>query len=205
MFHNSFVSTSSRMKDICWPNIWNVLFPTMFPASTLRSGPKHSTSVPFSAGVAVPLSVDEKKVAVDIPNPVLDIAVKALPLPQREEGVVLCTRTHWLLPLTLQVVSPAMSPRTVHLKVKASPIQVGGAALNCPVTSPGKVRHVTKLYLSLLLDLEYYYMHLSMLYPPKSSYGVGIWLIKTSIAPMVEQTQNPLKKDWRLLEFDKYS
>ena len=41
----------------------------MFPASLEKAGPKHSTSVPFSAEAAVPLSVDEKKVALVVPNP----------------------------------------------------------------------------------------------------------------------------------------
>ena len=47
----------------------------LFPGSTLLAGPKHSTSVPFSAGSAVPLSVDVKEVAL-VPNPVLGLAVK---------------------------------------------------------------------------------------------------------------------------------
>ena len=55
--------------------------PTLFLAVLLRFGPKHSTSVPFSAEVAVPLSVDEKEVAL-VPNPVTGVAVKALPDPQ---------------------------------------------------------------------------------------------------------------------------
>ena len=41
------------------PNNWSVLLPTMFPGSLEKGGPKHSTNVPFSAEVAVPLSVDE--------------------------------------------------------------------------------------------------------------------------------------------------
>ena len=106
----------------------------MFPGSTLLAGPKHSTNVPFSTGVAVPLNVDVKEVAL-VPNPTPDLAMKALLAPQTEEEVDLCTRVHSLLPPTLQVVKPFMSPLTVHLKVKVSPGQVGGAAMNCPITS----------------------------------------------------------------------
>ena len=112
--------------------------PTMFPGSTLLAGPKHSTSISFSAGVAVPLSVDEKELAV-VPNPVPDLALKALPGPQIGELVDLCGRIHSSLVLlpTLQVVNPFISPVTIHVKVKVSSGQVGEAAVNCPVTSPG--------------------------------------------------------------------
>ena len=67
--------------------------PTRFSESTVWAGPKHSTSVPFSAGAAVPLSVDVKEVAF-VPNPVTDLDVKASPGPQIEPGAifVLCTR-----------------------------------------------------------------------------------------------------------------
>ena len=106
----------------------------MFPGSTLLAGPKHSTNVPFSTGVAVPLNVDVKEVAL-VPNPTPDLAMKALPAPQTEEEVDLCSSPHSLLPPTLQVVKPFMSPVTVHLKVKVLPGQVGGAATNCPITS----------------------------------------------------------------------
>ena len=101
----------------------------------MLSGPKHSTSVPFSAGVAVPLSVDEKEEPFD-PNPVPDLAVKALPGPQIEEGVVLCGRGHSLPPFALQMVTPLMSPLTVHLKVNILSGQARGAVVNCPATSP---------------------------------------------------------------------
>ena len=112
----------------------------LFPGSTLLAGPKHSTSVPFSAGVAVLLSVDEKEVALVSPNPVPGLAVKASPGPHIEEDDDLCCRgLHSLLPPTLHVVSPLMSPVTVHLKVKISPGQVGGAAVNCPATLPGEI------------------------------------------------------------------
>ena len=108
---------------------------TLFPESTLLAGPKHSTSIPSSAAVAVPLSVDEKEVAfVSGPNPVLDLAVKASlanGLQMEEEGDP-CCREQSLLPFTLQLVYPFMSPVTVHLKIKVSPGQVGGAAVNCP-------------------------------------------------------------------------
>ena len=44
------------------PNIWRVPSSILFLGFTLLSGPKHSTSVPFSAGSEVPLNVDENKV-----------------------------------------------------------------------------------------------------------------------------------------------
>ena len=53
--------------------------------------------------------------------------------------VDICDRVHRLLLLsTLQIVISSMSPVTLHLKVKVSPGQVGGAAVNCAVTSPGE-------------------------------------------------------------------
>ena len=110
----------------------------MFPWSTLLAGPKHSTSVPFSVGSAVPLSVDVNEVAV-IPNPVPDLAMKTLPGPQIDDADDLCARIHWLLPPTPQVVTPLMSPVTVHLKVNVSPGQVGGAAVSCPVASSEEI------------------------------------------------------------------
>ena len=55
-----------------------MLPPTLFPGSMLLAGPKHSTSVPFSVGFVIPLSVEVKEVAlVPGPNPVPDLAVKA--------------------------------------------------------------------------------------------------------------------------------
>ena len=90
----------------------------------------------FSAVLAIPLSVDEKQVAF-VPNPVPDLAMKVLFGPQIEEEVDVCDREHSLLPPTLQMVTPLMSPVTVQLKVKVSPGQVGGAAVNCPSTCPG--------------------------------------------------------------------
>ena len=112
----------------------------MLPASLARPGPKHSTRVPFSTEVAVPLSVDEKEVAL-VPNPVPGVTVKGLPDPHGPGALaVLCSSEHSLLPPptlpTIQMVTPLMSPVTVHLKVKVSPGQVGGGAVNCPVTSP---------------------------------------------------------------------
>ena len=102
-----------------------MLFPTTFPASLDKAGPKHSTSVPFRAEVAVPLSVDVKEVAF-VPNPDPVVTVKGLPDPQgRGPSIVACVREHSLLPPTLQMVIPLMSPVTVHLKVKVSPGQVG--------------------------------------------------------------------------------
>ena len=104
----------------------------LFPGSTLLAGPKHSTSVPFSAGVAMPLSVDEKVFSNLLP----DLAIKALPGPQIEEDIDLCDRGHSLFPFTLQVVTPLMSPLTIHVKLNAVSGQLRGAAVNCPVTSP---------------------------------------------------------------------
>ena len=117
-----------------------MLSPTLFSASLDKAGPKHSTSVPFSAEVAVPPSVDEKEVAL-VPNPVPGVAVKALSGPHIDVApAVLCDRMHSLPPPTLQMVIPLMSPVTVHLKVKVSPGQVGGAAVSSPATSPGGFR-----------------------------------------------------------------
>jgi len=109
--------------------------PTLFPRSPPLPGPKHSISVPFSAGVAVTFSVDEKEVAA-VPNPVSAVAMKTLPGPQVEVTLeLLCIRGHTLLPFTLQVVTIVLSPPTVHLKVMVSPGQAGGAALNCPAAA----------------------------------------------------------------------
>ena len=118
-------------------------FPTRYPGSTLLACPKHSTNVPFSVGVAVPLSVDGKEVALGS-NPVPELAVKTLLGPQIEVEFVLCIRRHSLFPPslqmafppTLQMVNPLLSPVTLQVKVKISPGQVGGAGMNCPVTSP---------------------------------------------------------------------
>ena len=63
-----------------------VLLSILFPGATLLAGPKHSTNVPLSAEVAVPLSVDEKEVAL-VPNPVPDLAVNVSLGPQIEEDV----------------------------------------------------------------------------------------------------------------------
>ena len=120
----------------------------MFPASLLRSGPKHSTSVSSIAEVAVPLSIDEKEVPL-VPNPAPDVAVKVLALPGPHIDVapaVLCDRRHSLLPFTLQRVTPSLSPVTVQVKTIVPPGQVGGAAVNCPVTLPGVYLRVTGLY-----------------------------------------------------------
>ena len=113
------------------------MLPTLFPESKVKSGPKHSTSVPFNTGSAVALSVDVKGPLA--PNPLSGVAVKAR-LPslgsQVSVPVDICNRVQRLLLLfTLQRVVPL--PATVHLKVKVSPGQVGGAARNCPVASPG--------------------------------------------------------------------
>ena len=105
-----------------------------------KAGPKHSTSVPSSARVAVALSVDEKEVAlVPGPNPVLGVAVNSLFGPHRTLPVTICERGHSKVPpmFTLQMVNPF--PSTVHLKVKGSPGQVGEAVINCPLTPPAYV------------------------------------------------------------------
>ena len=84
----------------------------------------------------MPLSVDVKEIVL-VPNPVSDLAVKALPDPHgRGASNVLCTKIHSLLLLTLQMVTPVLSPPTVHLNMKVPPGQLGGAAVNCPITSP---------------------------------------------------------------------
>ena len=57
-----------------------VLLPTLFPGSREGLGPKHSTSLPSSAGVSVVLSIDVKEVAL-VPNPASGVAVKASFLP----------------------------------------------------------------------------------------------------------------------------
>ena len=125
-------------KMTCWPLIRRVLMLTLFPGCTLVAGPKHSTSVPLNAWVAVPLNVDVKEVAL-VPGTkrLSGLAVKAPLAPQTVEEVDLCSRPHSLFPPTLQMVTPFKSPVTVHLKVKVSPGQVGGAAVNCPATLPG--------------------------------------------------------------------
>ena len=89
----------------------------------------------------MPLSVDEKEVAL-VPKLLPGSAVKSLLVPLGTHIAVevdICSRGHrLLLAPTLQMVTPFISPVTVHLKVKLSPGQVGGAAVNCPVTSPGE-------------------------------------------------------------------
>ena len=129
----------------------------MFPGSLDKSGPKHSTSVPFSVEVAVPLSVDVKKVAFVVPNPVPDVAVKALSGPQADVATaVLCVRGHSLLLFTLQRVTPLTLPVTVQVKIKVSPGQVGVASVNCAATSPGGKHHrfgSSNYRVSLLLQL----------------------------------------------------
>ena len=84
----------------------------------------------------MPLSVDVKEGPL-VPNSLPDLAMKLSLAPQIEEEVILCIKAHSLLPPTLQMVTPLMSPETVHLKVKVSPGHVGGAAINCPQTLPG--------------------------------------------------------------------
>ena len=141
-----------------WPTIWSVLFPTMFPASLEKAGPKHSTSIPSSAEVAVPLSVDEKE-GLFVPNLFPVIAVKVLPGPQTYEPPTdLCNRIHSLLPPTLQMVKPLTPPVTAHLKVKISPGQVGGTAVNCAVTSPGEKSAWKNSSLGTQLNIQFHFL-----------------------------------------------
>ena len=69
----------------------------MFPVSLDKAGPKHSTSVPVSVGVAVPLRVDVKEVAF-VPNPVTGVTVNVALSPQIVGEVDVCVRGHSLLP-----------------------------------------------------------------------------------------------------------
>ena len=95
-----------------------------------------------------------KEVAL-VPKPVPDLAVKVSLGPQIEEEVDRCTRVHSLLPPTLQIVISFMLPPTVHVKVKVSPGQVGGAAVNCAVTSPE--REINEL--ELVVHIVVHAMH----------------------------------------------
>ena len=74
-----------------------VLFPTLFSESRVES--KHSTSVPFSTGSAVALSVDVKGPLV--PNPLSGVAVKGWLAPLGIQvltvSVDICDRVHRLL------------------------------------------------------------------------------------------------------------
>ena len=100
---------------------------------------KHSISVPSSVGDAVAVSIDEKEVASITPNPVPVVIVRTVS--HVDTAAALCARIHELLPPTLQVVCPFLSPVTVQLKVKVSPGQVGGGPVSCPATSPGEKIH----------------------------------------------------------------
>ena len=83
----------------------------------------------------MPLSVDKKEVAFVVPNPDTAVAVKALSGPHVDVvSAVLCERIHSLLPPTLQMVTPFLSPVRVQVKIIIPPGQVGGAAVNCPAT-----------------------------------------------------------------------
>ena len=139
------------------PNIWIAFFPTTFSGSLTRPGPKHSTIVPFSAGVAVPLSVDVKEVAL-VPNPVPVVTLKGLRDPHGPGALaVLCSSEHSLLPPpTLQMVTLLLPPVTVHLKVKVSPGQVGGGARNCPATTSGWQINVIFFTVVTFLALNYH-------------------------------------------------
>ena len=124
-----------HQRRINVPIISMILFPTLFSGIVVCS--KHSTTMPLSAGSALTLSVDMKKVAVvPGPNPAPGVAVKAVlncPFgPQLEVAVDECPSKHKLLPPpTLHRVIPLLSPVVLQVKVKVSPGQVGGAAMNC--------------------------------------------------------------------------
>ena len=91
----------------------------------------------------MPLSVDKKE-GPFVPNSAPDVAVKAALFGPHVDvaPAVLCARIHSLLPPTLQVVIPLLSPVTVQLKEKVSPGQVGRAAVNCPATRPGEIEPI---------------------------------------------------------------
>ena len=127
-----------------------MLSPTLLLTSLDKSGPKHSTSVPCNSGVAVPLSVDKKRLAFVVPKPVLAAAMKTLPGPHVDvaSGEV-CARIHSLLPFTLQMVIPFLFPVTLHVKVKVPLGQVGGGGVSCPATSPGEEIHTVIIVLQL--------------------------------------------------------
>ena len=119
------------------PLIWMVLSPTLFPGAVEAAGPKHSTSMPFSVSAAVVLSVDVNK-GPTVPNPAAPWAVKTLSGPQTAlPPADICPRVQKVsLLFTLQSVVPLKLPLTVHLKVMVASGQVGGAAVNCPITLP---------------------------------------------------------------------
>ena len=64
--------------------------------------------------------------------------MKALLGPHIDVTISLCNKGHSSITFvpTLQEVVPPIVPTTVHLKTKESSGQVGGAAMNCPATSP---------------------------------------------------------------------
>ena len=81
-----------------------------------KAGPKHSTSVPSSERVAVPVSVDVNEVAlVPGPNPVPGLAVNSLFGPHRTLPATICDKGHSKVPptFTLQMVTPFLLP-TAH-------------------------------------------------------------------------------------------
>ena len=88
----------------------------------------------------MPLSVDKKE-GPFVPNSAPDVAVKAALFGPHVDvaPAVLCARIHSLLPPTLQVVIPLLAPVTIQLKVKVSPGQVEGGAVNCPATRPREI------------------------------------------------------------------
>ena len=97
----------------------------------------------------MPLRVDVKEVALLAgPNPFPVVVMKAVADPQEpvEFAAILCSREQSLLPPTLQMVAPFTVPTTVQLKVKVSPGQMVGGAVNCPAASPGE-RYNTHTFL----------------------------------------------------------
>ena len=108
------------------------LSPTLLFRFILISGPKHSTSMPSSSGIAVAFSVDENEVAFALPG----LAVKALFGPQVSVLVCNCVKVHKsLVPFTLQrmIAFMPLMVVTVQLNVNATPGHVGElGTVNCP-------------------------------------------------------------------------
>ena len=73
---------------------------------------------------------------------------------------VVCANAHTsLLPFTLQVVNKYLLPETLHSNMKVSSGQVGGAAVNCAVTSPGEKVHADN-YMAQVCSLVFLNMEL---------------------------------------------
>ena len=127
-----------------------------------KAGPKHSTSVPSSGRVVVPVSVDVNDVAlVPGPNPVPGLAVNSLFGPHHTLPDTICDKGHSKVPptFTLQIVTPFLFPKTVHQKVKGSPGQVGEAVINCPLTSPAYVDRLNTVSTEYSIYCYCYFRH----------------------------------------------